>query len=184
MSKRLLGESGFLFFSRKNFAPQEKLIACNSERNSDKSYSIYANSKALAEYTVKLNFRTIGSGRTLVTKLIPANGNSGSNSFNYTFNYYPGRCLNRMPDTGLVYLLPASSGSTLRTAWIVLAARCYRGLYFASSKIFRTGTRMSCSGVMPPWSSAYFFTICQPTHTPIFPGETSGIPRVLGASPI
>ena len=51
-----------LFLSASVFA-QQRLIVCSSETNPDKSISIYAESQAFGEYTVKLVFTSL-SGYT------------------------------------------------------------------------------------------------------------------------
>jgi len=130
MNRAILITGLSLFFHQGIFS-QERLIVCSSERNADKTYSIYADSKAFADYTVKLtfstltgysttmtpgNFRTVGTGRTLLTRLTPVNNSYGSHSFNYSYRYFPGRPFTRVPDTNFVYLMPSTPGNSLRIA--------------------------------------------------------------------
>ncbi|MDB5230120.1 MAG: Peptidase family [Chitinophagaceae bacterium] len=111
---------------------QQRIITCTSERNPDGSIGIYADSKAFAEYTLKLNFKelngytssalngvgiTINRGKTQIAKLTQ-DKNSLSYSFNYTYQYFPGRSLSRPPDTTFTYLLPSTSGNTLRVVGV------------------------------------------------------------------
>jgi hypothetical protein len=130
--------AGLFLFLRQRSLSQERLIVCSNERNADNSYIIWADSKASAEYTVRLNFvtltgysttltgynataspvyfKTVNPGRTQLTRLTPMTNSFSGHMFNYTYQYFPGRPFNRSPDTNVVYLMPATAGNALRVA--------------------------------------------------------------------
>ncbi len=107
------------------------LITCSSERNLNNSVSIIANSQAYGDYTVKVMFTSLAGyittstlnrgvalataqrGKKEIVKLTP--DKSGSMySYQYLYQYFPGRALPKAPDSSFVYLLPASAGNNLR----------------------------------------------------------------------
>ncbi|MES2328535.1 MAG: peptidoglycan DD-metalloendopeptidase family protein [Bacteroidota bacterium] len=110
---------------------QNKLITCRSEKNSDNTISIYADCEVTGEYTAKLTFTelegfnstvniisnvalvTVRRGHTEILKLTPMQS-AIRRAIHYKYAIYPGRVLHRSPDTSFTYLLPASSGVSLR----------------------------------------------------------------------
>lgn len=111
---------------------QTRLITCSSERNSDNSVSIIADSQAQGEYTVKLNFTSLTGystsasmssnnialvttyrGRREIMRLTPIKS-AGMYSMQYSYQYFPGVVLRKRPDTSFTYLLPANEGVPLR----------------------------------------------------------------------
>lgn len=117
---------------------QERLINCISEQNSDRSISIYADSRADGEYTVKLSFNnlsgyrsntnadgsliTVYKGRREIARLTP-DKNASSFVFNYRFSYFAGAAQRKRPDTSISYLLPAPQGAKLRISGVSLLAK-------------------------------------------------------------
>ncbi|HMK25806.1 MAG TPA: hypothetical protein VK483_07220 [Chitinophagaceae bacterium] len=120
-------------FSSLYSSGQARLIATTTQNNSDRSVSIFANSQAYADYTLKITFTsldgytsrslftsnialvTVSPGYAEVIKLLPENS---ARSFSYQFKsqYFPGRAFRRMPDTSFQYLLPGSTGNHLRVS--------------------------------------------------------------------
>ncbi len=114
-------------FSATVFA-QQRLIICSSEQNPDRSISIYAESQAFGEYTVKLVFTslsgytstvnpdvalvTVPRGRTQIAKLTP-DKSAAMYSMSYTSQYFPGVALRRAPDSLFTHLLPGTEGKEL-----------------------------------------------------------------------
>jgi len=110
---------------------QENLVTLTSERNTDNSFSIYAESMVYGEYTLKITFPTltgykannvyndmavvtITRGKREVVKLIP-DRTAPAFSFFYRWNYYPGVALRRAPaDTNFQYLLPGTKENVIR----------------------------------------------------------------------
>lgn len=105
---------------------QQNIITLSTELNQDKSYFIYAESKAFVTYTVRLHFSVLtgysssvsdGSfiqvqrGRSAIARLTPST--TMSNSFNYRYTYYLGKALHKQPDSNFVYLLPSTAGKNL-----------------------------------------------------------------------
>ena len=122
-----------LFFFNCLFSfSQSGLITCSTQSNPDRSVSIYANSPAAAEYTVKLTFSTLSGytsrsfvvpsvalvsvnpGYMEIMKLTPDNTNNLS--LPYKYQYFPGKAFKKMPDTSFEYLLPATNGKQLSVA--------------------------------------------------------------------
>lgn len=117
---------------------QERLITCTTEQNSDRSISIYADSRAEGEYTVKLSFNnlsgyrsntdaggaliTVYKGRREIVRLTP-DKNASSFSYNYRYSYFSGAAQRKRPDTSTSYLLPASEGVQLRISGVSLLAK-------------------------------------------------------------
>jgi len=113
---------------------QSGLITCSTQANPDRSVSIYSNSQARAEFTLKLIFSsyngytsrsftipnvaitTVNPGYMEVMKLTP--DNSSNPSLQYKYQYFPGRSFKKMPDTSFEYLLPATAGNILRVSRI------------------------------------------------------------------
>ncbi|MEO5685118.1 MAG: hypothetical protein ABIQ88_20910 [Chitinophagaceae bacterium] len=111
-------------------AAQERLITCRSERNADNSISIFSDSQAYGEYTMKLVFSsfngyrssslmisnytlaTVMRGQKELLKLTP-DKQASSFSYQYTYQYFPGRALRKSPDSAFLYLLPAAAGKQL-----------------------------------------------------------------------
>jgi hypothetical protein len=107
---------------------QQRLIVCNSEQNPDKSISIYAESQAFGEYTVKLVFTslsgytstvntdvaliTVPRGRTQIAKLTP-DRSAAMYSMNFTSQYFPGVALRKAPDSLFAHLLPGTEGKEM-----------------------------------------------------------------------
>jgi hypothetical protein len=114
-----------------NARAQETLVTCTSERNTDNSISIYAESQIQGEYTLKLSFPnllgykanniyndmafvTITRGKREVVKLIP-DKMAPSFSFNYRWTYFPGIAQRKMPaDSNFQYLLPGTKDNVIR----------------------------------------------------------------------
>ncbi|MES2004655.1 MAG: hypothetical protein V4450_09040 [Bacteroidota bacterium] len=112
---------------------QEGLITCSSEQNTDRSISIYADSKAEGEYTVKLIFTnlmgytttvntdialiTVYRGRREIARLTPSK-TASSFALNYRYSYFPGSSLRKRPDSTFRYLLPANIGANLRISMV------------------------------------------------------------------
>src|SRR5215831_7261905 len=107
---------------------QEGMVTCTSERNQDGSYSIYAENKSFADYTVRVIFSDLGAytsslnpgsltyirkGKTQLAKLTLVNTSSQS-LFSYHYQFWAGQFLRHPPDTGFVYLLPSTSSNSLR----------------------------------------------------------------------
>lgn len=106
-------------------------VECSTERNTDNSLSIIANSNAFGEYTIKVTFTSlsgfttsspifnsvfltnINGGRKEILKLSPQTS-STSTSLRYLYSYFPARALQKAPDSSLTYLLPATPGNHLR----------------------------------------------------------------------
>ena len=120
-----------LCFYRMTSFSQPGLITCSSDRNSDNSISIFAESAAYGEYTVKIIFTSLAgyiastqiSGNiSLVTiergkkELVRLSQNKTASmyQFQYTYQYLPGRALRKAPDSSFVYLLPSNNGNHLR----------------------------------------------------------------------
>ncbi len=120
-----------IFFSVGVFS-QTRLITCSTERNSDNSVSIIADSQAQGEYTVKLNFTSLTGystsagmssnnialittyrGRKEIMRLTPIKS-AGMYSMQYSYQYFPGTVLRKKPDTSFTYLLPAAESVPLR----------------------------------------------------------------------
>jgi murein DD-endopeptidase MepM/ murein hydrolase activator NlpD len=123
----------FVLFSFSNLYSfsQPRLISCNTQNNADGSVSIFANSQANTEYTVKLTFTSLNgfTSRLLIASdvaVVPVNpGNreiirmvrdkSATNySLQYRYQYFPGKAFHKIPDTTMEYLLPAAAGYELR----------------------------------------------------------------------
>ncbi len=114
-----------------NASAQETLVTCTSERNTDNSISIYAESQIQGEYTLKLSFPnllgykanniyndaaivTITRGKREVVKLIP-DKMAPSFSFSYRWTYFPGVAQRKMPsDSNFQYLLPGTKDNVIR----------------------------------------------------------------------
>jgi hypothetical protein len=111
---------------------QPMLITCSNERNQDNSISIYADSHAQGEYTVKLIFSalvgyttsstvnssnisvaTVYRGRREIMRLTPVKS-ANSYALQYRFQYFPGTAQRKKPDTSFTYLLPGNEGIPLR----------------------------------------------------------------------
>lgn len=106
---------------------QPGIISFSTENNTDGSVSIIGDCKGNAEYTVKIVFSilngyhsslgadgltTVFKGRGEIAKLIKEKTGSYF-QYNYKCQYFTGRALRRMPDTGFTYLLPVTEGHTL-----------------------------------------------------------------------
>jgi hypothetical protein len=134
MSAKTILFALFSFSSLYSFS-QPRLITCTTQNNPDRSVSIYANSLAYAEYTLKVTFTslegfttrslttsnialvTVGTGNREVIKLTP--GISARNySLQYRTQYFPGRAFHRMPDTSFQYLLPSGTGKHLHVSQV------------------------------------------------------------------
>ncbi len=140
MSIRLFFPSLFLgsLLSCQCALSQTSLVTCTTERNSDNSITLYADSRIFGDYTLKLTFptligykasgisvlndqavTTITKGKREVAKLTP-DKMAASFSFSYRYLYIPGMALKRPPaDTSFPYLLPGSAGNTLRVLKVV-----------------------------------------------------------------
>jgi hypothetical protein len=111
---------------------QTRLITCRSERNKDHSISIFAESIAYGDYTVKFTFTgfagyslsvpmyngnvalaTAYTGIREIMRLTPVLS-SGNFAMQYRYNYFPGAALQKKPDTSFVYLLPGTENTPLR----------------------------------------------------------------------
>lgn len=121
----------FSFFFGSSAISQEGLIICNTEQNQDRTISIYADSRAFGEYTVKLIFTnlagyrsyaitndmalvTVTHGKREILKLTP-DKTAPIFSFSYRYQYLPGIALHRPPaDGAFVYLLPGTPDNILR----------------------------------------------------------------------
>jgi hypothetical protein len=109
---------------------QPRNISFSSERNSDRSISLYADNSSAIDYTIKLTLTLKGytadvnntalvrvsPGRNRVATLKPALGsaNDFSASYQYSYTSYAGLSFRKKPDTDLAYLLPTTEGNTLR----------------------------------------------------------------------
>lgn len=110
---------------------QPSLITFTNEQNSDKSISIYAESQAYADYTVKLLFTTLTGYKSYAltnnTAVVTASrgkreilkltrepfGNSFS--YYYKYYYYAGLALRKAPaENSVTYLLPGTPESVIR----------------------------------------------------------------------
>ena len=117
---------------------QSDLITCSSVRNADNSISIFAESNAYSEYTVKLIFTSLQGydvagisknmlltsvlrGKNELVKIYPSK-NALSYSFQYRYLYYPGKAMRKAPDTSIAYLLPAASGHTVHISSVISVA--------------------------------------------------------------
>jgi len=114
---------------------QQGLITCKTQSNPDNTISIYVNSLAKADYTIKIVFSSL-SGYTSNSmmnsnvflgiahpgemELIKFKRDNGAANFAFQYRYYffPGRFFQRTPDTGFKYLLPATVTSQLRVTMI------------------------------------------------------------------
>ena len=110
---------------------QESLVTITSERNTDNSVSIYADSRINGDYTLKITFPTltgykgnnvyndiavvtITRGKREVVKLVP-DKLSPSYSFFYQHTYFPGIAQRRAPaDSNFQYLLPGTKDNVIR----------------------------------------------------------------------
>lgn len=108
---------------------QLKLITCSSEQNSDRSISIYADSRAEGEYTLKIIFTALSGyttnvnsdmalitayrGRREIVRLSPSKA-ATTFALNYRYQYFAGNSLRKKPDSTFAYLLPANEGAGLR----------------------------------------------------------------------
>ncbi len=106
-------------------------INCTTEQNNDRTYSIFAENSAYADYTVKLTFNnlvgyksyninndvaivTASRGKKEVIKLTPEN-NASTYSFNYRYQYFPGIALRKAPaENSAKYLLPGTPDNVIR----------------------------------------------------------------------
>jgi hypothetical protein len=110
-------------FCSSNFFAQQK-IRLQAEKNTDNSYSLYAENFGFNSYTVRVKFTTLDgytssineyslttllSGRTQIGKLEPIK-NYPVYRYQYTYSYYIGTALRNMPDSNFVYLLPGTEG--------------------------------------------------------------------------
>lgn len=132
MSAKTILFALFSFSSLYSFS-QRGLISCTTQNNPDGSVSIYANSHAYADYTLKVTFTSlsgfttrslvtldialvnVGSGNAEVIKLT-RDKNARDFSLQYKTQYFPGRSFQKMPDTSFQYLLPASAGNHLHVS--------------------------------------------------------------------
>jgi len=129
--KSLLALLILLVFSVVPSFSQVQLITVNSQRNQDNSVSIFTESQAYGDYTVKLIFTTlngysanhslngnvglvtVGRGKQEVIRLTPQRS-GGINSYQYRYEYFPGRALTKTPDSSFLYLLPSKPGHDVR----------------------------------------------------------------------
>ncbi len=124
----------FCFSSSFSFC-QQGLITCKTQNNPDNSISIYVNSQAKADYTIKIVFSSL-SGYTS-TSMMNSNvflgiahpgemelikfkrDNTAANfGFQYRYYFFPGRSFQRPPDEGFKYLLPATATNQLRVTMV------------------------------------------------------------------
>jgi hypothetical protein len=145
-----------LLFSFAGFA-QLAPVTVRTEPGPDRTYTIYAENKSDADYTVKLMFNLIGyttnlsgnpgfaiatKGSSVVAKLSP-DKMASSPTFTYTYQYFPGPALRKAPDTSVAYLLPGTAGNML----VVSGVRNFLDAinqkssdnYFASSFMYQFG---------------------------------------------
>jgi hypothetical protein len=121
-----------LCLSENTGAQGSSLVTFTSDRNSDNSISIYADSRIYGEYTLKIIFTalegyratgvnvykdialgTITRGKREVAKLVPERSATHF-SASYRFTYFPGTALNRPPDSSFLYLLPGGTDKTVQ----------------------------------------------------------------------
>ncbi|HSU29385.1 MAG TPA: hypothetical protein VLJ68_13450 [Chitinophagaceae bacterium] len=109
---------------------QYSLITCTTVGNSDNTVSIYAESRAQAPYTIKIEFSTLlgySSNVTLYDNVAIVTVEYGrkeiirlnkipmmSNEFRYNYRFYPGTAFKKAPDSSFLYLLPSTVGNRLR----------------------------------------------------------------------
>ncbi len=118
--------------------PQERLVICTAEQNIDRSISIYADSRADGDYTLKLSFPTISGyrsntnadgalitvyrGRREVARLTP-DKNAVTFSYNFRYTYFAGIAQRKRPDTSSAYLIPATEGARVRVSGVSLLSK-------------------------------------------------------------
>ncbi len=124
---------GWLLCCSLSAAAQNLLVNCSSVRNPDNSISIFADSWAYGTYTVKLIFSsltgystipfvsqdmalaTVERGKHEILKAA-MNKSEVQYAFQYRYLYYPGRALEKRPDSNFLYLLPTNAGNSLRVS--------------------------------------------------------------------
>ena len=110
---------------------QNGVITCTQNQNSDNSYSIIAENRSYADYTLKLQFTTLLGYNSSV----PLSANYAlisveygrreilqltwdkyglTHNFNYKYKYYIGQALRKKPDSLYKYLLPTTAGNAVR----------------------------------------------------------------------
>lgn len=119
---------GLLIFCISKCFCQDGTVVCTTERNNDGSYSIYAENKSFADYTVRLIFTDLAGydtnlgqeglalathGKTQIAKLTRISNYSAQPNFRYRYQYWAGKYLHRRPDSNFVYLMPSTPGNTL-----------------------------------------------------------------------
>jgi len=123
------------FFSFLYSFSQQGLITCKTQNNPDNTISIYVNSQAKADYTIKIVFSSL-SGYTSTSlmnsnvflgiahpgemELLKFKRDNGAVNFGFQYRYYffPGKSFQRPPDTGFKYLLPATAACQLRVTTV------------------------------------------------------------------
>ena len=104
---------------------QRKQIRIYSERSKESGgVTLFADNYSNENYTVLINFTklenaqhgfsnplliTVSPGKSTIMSIKKNNMKNGNISYNYKYSYRKG-CLNTMPDTNIVYLIPTSKG--------------------------------------------------------------------------
>jgi hypothetical protein len=114
-----------------NTFSQREIVIKAEKSTYDESISLIAQNNSLNTYTVCLNFPGLEgysnslAGNRNIAIVYPGANNiaklqkiKGSNvySYQYKYNYFIGRALRDVPDTGFVYLLPAANGNFLQAS--------------------------------------------------------------------
>lgn len=153
---------------------QSSVIECSTERNHDNSISIIASSTAFGQYTIKLTFTSfsgftgnsqifnnvflgsIEGGRKEILKLSPQSS-TASTSLQYRYRYFPGRSLQKAPDSSFAYLLPATPGNHLRISSVKSLSEWVgpksSDNYYATGFVYKLGDTICAS-------RAGFVTVC------------------------
>ena len=117
-----------------NAFAQVQLITVKPEQNADRSITLYAESIAYADYTVRLGLTingfsstpprivTVGKGRTQLTKLVP-DRNNNTPAYSYQIRYFAGVAFRKKPDTTIQYLLPGTEGNMVRVTRVDAIAK-------------------------------------------------------------
>jgi hypothetical protein len=123
--------AALLLFNSQFLLGQPGSIRFTTQSNTDGTVSIFANSQAYGEYSVKLTFTSLSgfTSRSLSTtdiaiasaypgyaEIMKFTRERGAANFalQYRSQYFPGRSLHKMPDTAFQYLIPATAGNRLR----------------------------------------------------------------------
>jgi hypothetical protein len=109
---------------------QPRNITVTSERNTDRTISLYADNSSAVDYTIKLMLTLKGytadmnntamvrvsTGRNKIATLKPALGSANDFTASYRYSYlpYPGLSFRKKPDTDIPYLIPTTEGNSLR----------------------------------------------------------------------